>query len=202
MRPLVERLRQIVERGDDIGSRNLAMMAEAADELESSLSKLEAMTKFRDECERQFQAKVDEVGSLESRLDQCSKLADQWAALTPEDCSFQGEDGRADCASMRSAGRQLSQILSGAATVVESSRGCAGGSAAECAGESSGPHAPEASDASASHSSSFVVEKRVSNVAEQCGKQVVEVQGGKQWHCALPKDHVGACEQQWRKFDT
>ena len=30
MRPLQERLRQVVERGDDIGERNRALMAEAA----------------------------------------------------------------------------------------------------------------------------------------------------------------------------
>jgi uncharacterized Fe-S radical SAM superfamily protein PflX len=55
-------------------------------------SKLEAMTKFRDECERQFQAKVDEVGSLESRLDAALKKMSECEHCAPR-CEATKEGG-------------------------------------------------------------------------------------------------------------
>jgi predicted nucleotide-binding protein (sugar kinase/HSP70/actin superfamily) len=82
MRPLVERLRQVVERGDDIGSRNLAMMAEAADELESYSSKLEEQSlafndgyeKAKLEYQEHLHAAEDENKALTSRLDSVIKV--------------------------------------------------------------------------------------------------------------------------------
>jgi hypothetical protein len=119
------------------------------DELDAALSKLDEQQKILDALEQCNGANIERCADLQSRLDQVRYLltANSWWIDGYETAEVKAE-----------AWKHALELLG-----AESSRGCAGGSAAECAGESSGPHAPEASDASASHSSSFVVERQVSN---------------------------------------
>lgn len=75
MRPLTERLRQVVDRADDIGSRNLALMQESADLIEDLQSKLDRCRAELDDARKCADLWKADHDALALRLDKFEKAA-------------------------------------------------------------------------------------------------------------------------------
>ncbi|MCA9244965.1 MAG: hypothetical protein KDA32_13485 [Phycisphaerales bacterium] len=76
MRPLTDRLRQVVDRADDIGSRNLALMQESADLIEDLQSKLDRCRAELDDARKCADLWKADHDALALRLDKALALLD------------------------------------------------------------------------------------------------------------------------------
>lgn len=76
---MVKRL--LSQLADEPREKLIDIIAKLEQERTDALGKLGEVTKFRDECERQFQEKVADVGRLESRLQASEKLVSDLTQL-------------------------------------------------------------------------------------------------------------------------